>query len=66
MNVLVGKVEAYMQATKEANKSLSSYITTIIELVEVDAGKDIIIKHLRNIQKVTHELSQGIENGQNS
>lgn len=66
MNDLVGKIKEYQESIQGFNKSLSSYITVIIELVEADAGKEIIIEHLRNIQKITHNFSEGKKNGQNS
>jgi hypothetical protein len=65
MDSLTESVQKYMQVTSDCNKSLSKYITTIIELVEVGCPKEIVLKHLHNVQKVLHNL-QRKDDGQSS
>lgn len=65
MDSLTESVQKYMQVTSDCNKSLSKYITTIIELVEAGCSKEIVLEHLHNVQKVLHNL-QRKDNGQSS
>lgn len=62
---LTNIVTRYKGTMQDYNGSLSKYLTTIIELVEAGCDKGVIIEHLRNIQKVTHEMSER-DNGKNS
>lgn len=65
MDNLAESVQKYMQVTSDCNKSLSKYITSIIELVEVGCPKEIVLEHLHNVQKVLHNL-QRKDDGQSS
>ena len=65
MDNLTKSIQKYMQVTSDCNKSLSKYITTIIELVEVGCPKETVLEHLHNIQKVLYNL-QRKDNGQSS
>jgi hypothetical protein len=58
MDSLTESVQKYMQVTSE-------YITTIIEMVEIGCPKEIVLKHLHNVQKVLHNL-QRKDDGQSS
>ncbi len=65
MDSLTESVQKYMQVTSDCNKSLSKYITTIIELVEVGCPKEIVLDHLHNVQRVLHNLQRN-DDGQSN
>jgi len=58
MDSLVDKVQELLQKQQQASDSLSKYLTTVIELLEINADKGVVIEHLRNVQKVLHNNSE--------